>query len=200
MIKKIGGLLIKQRTTITLLVVLILILEDVREKRVPFSLFNVHQLWGPVGALIVLAGVALRSWAAGVLHKNQGLATQGPYAFIRHPLYAGSLLIGLGFSTITGDPENILAILALAIAIYVPKRIYEEKKLAGQYGEAWSAYAAKVPAILPYKFLQTMAAGKGFSLRCWLENRESEAVAACLAGLAVFQLLHALGGRLVSFS
>jgi len=189
MIKKIGALLIKQRTTITLLVVLILIVEDIWEKRIPYSLFSTEHLWGPVGALIVLAGVALRSWAAGVLHKNEGLATQGPYVLIRHPLYVGSLLIGLGFCTITGDPENIIAILCLAMVIYVPKKIYEEKKLANQYGADWSAYASKVPALIPYKLSGISAACKGFSFRCWLHNREYEAASVCLVGLVAMQVL-----------
>jgi len=189
MVKKIGALLIKQRTTITLLVVLLLVVEDIWDKTAPYNLFNANPLWGPLGALIVLLGIALRSWAAGVLHKNEGLATTGPYALVRHPLYIGSLIIALGFCIITGDIENILIIPGLMLLIYVPKRIYEEKKLAGQYGEDWAVYASKVPAFFPYKCFQPSAVGQGFSLSFWLHNREYEAALACLVGLVATQLL-----------
>src|SRR5258708_28906563 len=55
-----------------------------------------------VGGLVALPGLALRAWATGHLRKNDALATTGPYAYTRNPLYLGSLIIGLGF-TIAAD-------------------------------------------------------------------------------------------------
>src|SRR5262245_57561623 len=49
------------------------------------------------GALPILLGEGLRLWATGHLHKNDSLTVTGPYAYLRHPLYAGTLLIGAGF-------------------------------------------------------------------------------------------------------
>jgi protein-S-isoprenylcysteine O-methyltransferase Ste14 len=48
------------------------------------------------GAPFALLGAALRAWAAGTIRKNRVLTVVGPYAHLRHPLYAGSFLIGLG--------------------------------------------------------------------------------------------------------
>ncbi|HXC64947.1 MAG TPA: methyltransferase, partial [bacterium] len=52
--------------------------------------------WLAVGVPISLAGLALRAWAAGCLAKNQQLATGGPYAHTRNPLYLGTLLVAAG--------------------------------------------------------------------------------------------------------
>src|SRR5207244_11091186 len=55
-----------------------------------------------VGAVVALPGLALRAWAVGYLRKNEALATDGPYAYTRNPLYLGSFLIGLGFTVGAG--------------------------------------------------------------------------------------------------
>src|SRR5690606_23242257 len=49
-----------------------------------------------IGASIAGAGLLLRAWAAGTIHKEEDLTTSGPYAFTRNPLYLGSFLIGIG--------------------------------------------------------------------------------------------------------
>ena len=46
----------------------------------------------PIGTL----GLSLRAWAAGCLAKNQQLATGGPYAYTRNPLYLGTLVAAAG--------------------------------------------------------------------------------------------------------
>ena len=55
-----------------------------------------------VGGLVALPGLALRAWATGHLRKNDALATTGPYAYTRNPLYLGSFVIGLGFTIAAG--------------------------------------------------------------------------------------------------
>lgn len=54
------------------------------------------------GGAVAMVGVAIRAWAAGTVQKNLRLATAGPYAFVRHPLYLGGLLIGLGLTLAGG--------------------------------------------------------------------------------------------------
>ena len=55
-----------------------------------------------VGAIPVVAGAGLRSWGAGHLIKNDRLTISGPYAYLRHPLYAGTLLLTVGFVLVAG--------------------------------------------------------------------------------------------------
>jgi protein-S-isoprenylcysteine O-methyltransferase Ste14 len=160
------------------------------EKRIPYSLFDLKSLWGPLGAVTVLLGIFLRSWAAGVLHKTEILAKEGPYAIIRHPLYMGSLLIALGFCIITGDMTIIITILILAMVLYVPKKIYEEKKLAGAFGDQWTAYTSVVPAFIPYKVPSLSAVCSGFSMDRWRHNREYEGALVSLCFLVIMQVVY----------
>src|SRR4029077_18898092 len=50
------------------------------------------------GIPVSIAGLTLRAWAAGHLAKNQQLATGGPYAYTRNPLYLGTLLVAAGLA------------------------------------------------------------------------------------------------------
>jgi len=59
--------------------------------------------WHLWGIPLVVLGEALRTWAAGHLLKDERLTVGGPYAFVRDPLYLGSLLSALGFLAIVGD-------------------------------------------------------------------------------------------------
>src|SRR5688572_26699495 len=50
------------------------------------------------GAAVASVGEALRIWAAGHLEKGREVTASGPYAYTRHPLYAGSTILGAGFA------------------------------------------------------------------------------------------------------
>jgi protein-S-isoprenylcysteine O-methyltransferase Ste14 len=51
-----------------------------------------------LGAILIVPGLLVRALASGHVRKNEALATSGPYAYTRNPLYLGSLLIGMGFA------------------------------------------------------------------------------------------------------
>src|SRR3989442_14695307 len=72
-----------------------------------------------VGAVVALPGLALRAWAVGYLRKNEALATDGPYAYTRTPLYLGRFLIGLGFTIAAGMLILVAVVGALLLGIYV---------------------------------------------------------------------------------
>src|SRR5207247_1749025 len=55
------------------------------------------------GLPIAIAGALLRGMAAGVIRKDSRLATQGPYAWTRNPLYFGSFLLSLGFGIMSAN-------------------------------------------------------------------------------------------------
>jgi protein-S-isoprenylcysteine O-methyltransferase Ste14 len=105
------------------------------------------------GALPILLGEGLRLWATGHLHKNDALTTTGPYAYLRHPLYLGTLLIGAGFLIMAWSPIAVAfaaVFLAVYFGYYMPyKDRIESARLEKLYGDAYRRYAAAVPRLIP---------------------------------------------------
>ncbi len=56
-----------------------------------------------IGLPVAIAGAAFRGMAAGVIRKDSQLATAGPYAWTRNPLYFGSSLLAVGFAVMSSD-------------------------------------------------------------------------------------------------
>ncbi len=105
------------------------------------------------GLLLVTVGAALRGWGAGHLVKNDQLAVTGPYAYLRHPLYAGTLLIAAGFSVRVGGWVAV-GLLALLLPwfflVYFPRKDrIESARLERLYGVSYARYRDEVPALLP---------------------------------------------------
>src|SRR6185436_19061849 len=102
-----------------------------------------------IGASVSLLGLALRAWAAGHIRKNAQLATSGPYAFTRNPLYLGSFLLGLGFTIASGRWWLGLLLAALCLGIYLPVRRVEATHLGELFGKEFEAYRQAVPLFFP---------------------------------------------------
>jgi len=106
-----------------------------------------------VGGALVGAGMALRVWGAGHLVKNESLTVSGPYAHLRHPLYAGTLLLGIGFAVTAGGVALALVLACFAplfFVYYLPyKDRIESARLERRYGAAFAAYRAGVRPLIP---------------------------------------------------
>jgi len=102
-----------------------------------------------VGACVSLLGLAIRAWAAGHIRKNAELATSGPYAFTRNPLYLGSFLLGLGFTIASGQVVLGLLFVALFLGIYFPVMRVEASTLAELFGKDYEVYRQSVPLFFP---------------------------------------------------
>ena len=102
-----------------------------------------------LGLPLALAGEAVRVWASGHIDKTERLATGGPYAHSRNPLYVGSVLIALGVAVGCASPGVVLATLAYFLAFY-PSVIREEAAfLAAKFPDEHAAWAAAVPLFWP---------------------------------------------------
>ena len=101
-----------------------------------------------IGAAVALAGVLVRAWAAGHIVKNGRLATTGPYAHTRNPLYVGSFLIACGFA-VMATPWLLLAVGAFWAAVYAPVMRREAEHVRALHREAYDAWAAAVPMFVP---------------------------------------------------
>ncbi|GAB4271966.1 MAG: hypothetical protein Kow0092_26890 [Deferrisomatales bacterium] len=96
-----------------------------------------------------LLGEALRTWASATLVKNRELATRGPYALVRNPLYLGSFLVGLGVAVMGGRPLLVALFVLGFVPVYGALARKEEKRLLGRFGEAYRRYCRQVPRFVP---------------------------------------------------
>jgi protein-S-isoprenylcysteine O-methyltransferase Ste14 len=98
---------------------------------------------------LVLAGEAIRLWASGHLEKTRTLATGGPYAHTRNPLYAGSALLALGIAAASASPWVVLAVAGYFLAFY-PRVVREEARfLREKFPAEYQEWAAEVPLVWP---------------------------------------------------
>lgn len=142
-----------------------------------------------IGAVVALPGLALRAWASGHLRKNESLATTGPYAYTRNPLYLGSFLIGVGFTIAAGRWVLAIIPIVMLLGIYVPVMRVESQTLAELFGKKYQRYAAGVPLFLPrlsaYRNQVTPAA---FDRSLYLRYREYRAALGVVIGWGLLVL------------
>ena len=115
---------------------------------------------------IILLGLATRMYASGFVLKNKELSTTGPYAFVRHPLYTGNIMILIGLCLINGFFWSFVTAF-IFLWFYYPTAIeYEDRKLKSLFPDTWEEWASMTPALMPKMDLN----GKIFSrldLRSW---------------------------------
>lgn len=130
------------------------------------------------GLVITLAGIVIRALASGHIRKNAALATTGPYAYTRNPLYLGSIVIALGFIVAARNLWIGVATLAMFAFIYLPVIKAEESYLHSAF-PAYDSYAGAVPRLLPrltpYKSGGDQEAGPRFSGELYMRHREYNA-------------------------
>lgn len=150
MAKRLGEFLfsIRSYTPIPLLLVVLILSQTSR-----LSFF--------IGFPLVLLGEALRLW--GVAYAGEytrardvnipQLVMDGPYAFIRHPLYVGNFFIVIGFCLIgwAWMPWMLLVAFVLFWVQYYFIIRLEERHLAEVFGQEYLKYKAAVPMFVPFK-------------------------------------------------
>jgi len=140
-------------------------------------------LWMALGIPISLAGLALRAWAAGCLAKNQQLATGGPYAYTRNPLYLGTLLVAAGLAIASRSVGLGVLTGAVFVFIYLPVIELEEQHLRRLFGD-YAAYARSVPGLWPRLRPMKQEGAIRFRPALYFRNQEYNAAAGFTAGLA----------------
>ena len=155
-----------------------------------FLLSRPRPLTLAVGGAIALPGLALRAWGTGHLRKNDALATTGPFAYTRNPLYLGSFLMGVGFTVASGRFVLGLLFAALFLGIYVPVMRVESATLAKLFGESYQRYLKAVPLFLPRlsPYRDETKDKTAFDMKLYKRYREYQAA----MGLAIAWALLAL--------
>ena len=134
-----------------------------------------------MGIPIALLGLLLRAWAAGHLQKDRQLAISGPYAYVRNPLYAGTLVSALGI-VVASRSVWLGVIFAVAfLLVYLPAIQLEEQHLRDIFPE-YERYAARVFRFLPVRKWEGEEVH--FDLKLYFRNEEYKAAFGFLIALA----------------
>lgn len=159
------------------------------------------------GGALALVGLLIRAWASGHIRKNAALATSGPYAHTRNPLYFGSFILGLGFTVAASSEWWLLLTLGLLFAslflgIYLPVMRVEAATLLELFGDEYRRYAAGVPLFFPRLTAYEGARGRdeSFDVRLYLRYREYRAAIGLLAALAALALKPLVVAHLPAFT
>jgi hypothetical protein len=128
-----------------------------------------------IGGAIAAVGEAVRIWAAGHLEKGREVTSTGPYAITRHPLYAGSTIMGAGFAA-AANSVVVAALVAAYLALTITAAIRsEEAHLTDKFGERYPAYRDGSAAPVARRFSVARA----------MRNREYRAFAGVAATFAL---------------
>jgi protein-S-isoprenylcysteine O-methyltransferase Ste14 len=139
-----------------------------------------HPTWNSLafGTTIAVIGEAIRVWAAGHLEKGREVTASGPYALTRHPLYLGSIIIGIGVAVACASVVvAVLVVAYLAITLTAAIRT-EEAHLTEKFGSEYPDYRAG----------RTPTVSRRFSLARATRNREYRAMIGLLVAIAVLAL------------
>lgn len=116
-----------------------------------------HRLEHTAALILILCGLSLRAWGTGSAgtHTRSAeieapqLATGGPYAYLRNPIYAGSMVLGVGMSALIGDPLAFVLTGLVFSVLYLAIVPAEEEFLRSRFGSTYARYQQGVPRLIP---------------------------------------------------
>lgn len=117
------------------------------------------QAWALAGVVLTYCGVAFACWARVILGRNWSamvtvkqdhqLVRSGPYSIVRHPIYSGLLLAGLGTALAVGEVRGFLAV-ALAFVGWLIKSRSEERFMIEEFGDEYLEYRRRTGGLVPF--------------------------------------------------
>jgi len=113
-----------------------------------------------LGIGLMLAGVAFRWWAIAILGRfftfdvavqsGQKVVDTGPYRYIRHPSYTGTLMTQVGIGLALGNWAGMLALMVCMAIAYSYRISVEEQALVAALGEPYKQYMRRTRRIIPF--------------------------------------------------
>jgi protein-S-isoprenylcysteine O-methyltransferase Ste14 len=127
-----------------------------------FFTLPMPQVFQWIGFGLLVFALVLLNWIHMTLGKNftdtvfirreATLVTEGPYHYVRHPMYGAFFLLAVGFFLLSKNLFIGLTGLGLWYVLITLRLSIEEQKLRGTFGERWIAYAAKTAKLFPWQF------------------------------------------------
>ena len=138
-----------------------------------------------IGMVLIFLGEGIRTWAAGHLQKNEVLTVTGPYAYVKNPLYIGSIFITAGFCILADNIYFLTGAYFMFCFHYIPyKRRVEGNRLRKIFGGQFEDYDEKVPDYLP-RWTPYSKEKVSWQFRCFIENSEEGILLLVLAGIVL---------------
>jgi len=145
-------------------------------------------------AFLMVAAALIRTWASSYLQANvvyaaevktESLVADGPYRWVRNPLYFGNILIAVGMGSMMSRTGTVVAIVAMLVFCY-RLILREESDFKDSHGEQYERYRAAVPRLWPSPWPRIAASGRPAK---WSEGFKAESwcwgFAAALAAFAI---------------
>lgn len=148
-------------------------------------LLTIDPHWFWPGLVVSLLGMVLQLWVFGCIKTREVLAVNGPYMFVRNPMYIARFLLVLGLVLMTGIPWLLLVYIPVYYFYMVNRVEREEPVLHEAFGGEYLKYCKHVPRFLPR--LKPYKAG-----RFWFFSPENFRRQHGLANLAAFAALYLL--------
>jgi protein-S-isoprenylcysteine O-methyltransferase Ste14 len=99
------------------------------------------------GSFVMLASLLVLRRAFSVTPQARRLVTAGPYALVRHPMYAGSILVSLGLAFLVDSPQA-LGLFFICGCLQIWRALYEEEILEASFAE-YADYKNRVGRFVP---------------------------------------------------
>lgn len=145
--------------------------------------------WMIPGVVLIFVGEWIRVWAAGHLRKTREVTTSGPYAFVKNPLYLGTLFILIGFCLMAKNLYLLGIGLLIFFAYYAPfKKKREGRRLFKYFGEAWTQYDKGVPDYFPSFRPYAYRGKRNWGWSVFIENSEQLTFLAVVVGVMLMSI------------
>jgi protein-S-isoprenylcysteine O-methyltransferase Ste14 len=152
-----------------------------------------------IGVSLGIIGETIRLVASGYIIKTDELATYGPYSYVRHPLYLGSFIMGLGmcialfsFSYMFHALLFTIAFVLFFFSVYIPVLKKEESVLIEKYKEEYLDYKSKVPMLFPSFKPYPSKTSKNFDKQTFVRNKEYQALSGLLIIIIVLTIKYVM--------
>lgn len=192
---RVGGWLFRHRSWLPLPIAALLLLAPA----------STGSRWFPVvGLTLVAVGESIRLWAVrhiGVISRTRSdrlgpLVANGPFRYLRNPLYLGNILLWLGFALSARLPWLVPICVVVLASQYHAIVCWEEALLASRLGQPYLDYVARVPRWLP-RWPTHAAEGRAVAVHSWGHTLFSEraTLVAIMLGYVLLTLKHAWSGH-----
>jgi protein-S-isoprenylcysteine O-methyltransferase Ste14 len=145
-----------------------------------------------VGLSLSVVGMVLRIFATGYRYSESVFMVRGPYRFVRHPHYLGTILVATGMCV--AGRNAAAAVITFLVLAYVYQSLVkaEERRLMQSWGPRYRIFKANVSAIIPQIIPVVPAGGQGivFSFKKSLLKGRVRELNAFFAISLVFSLLY----------